>query len=189
MPLAANAASAGRHSSMMVYSAVLWCALLGIPAPAGAQQADTASAAGRDYPLMPGDAIRLSFWREPDLNGDFRIDESGDVVLPILGSRRVTEVAASEVKRRLAEEYRGQLANQEPQILLLRRVRVLGAVNSPGLYHVDGTMRLGDAVALAGGARPDGKLSNIRVFRDGRQIMSNLDISASIADQLRLPIS
>jgi polysaccharide export outer membrane protein len=186
MRLAADTAGAGRrHSSMIVIGAVLSCALLGTVVPVSAQEPDTASATAQDYPLIPGDAIRLSFWREPDLGGEFQIDESGNVVLPLLGSRRVTGLAGSRLKRMLSQEYQEQLANQEPQIFLLRRVRVLGAVNSPGLYHLDGTMSLGDAVALAGGARSDGKLSSIKVFRDGRQIMSDLDVSARIADQIR----
>ena len=38
-------------------------------------------------PLAPGDAIQLAFSREPDLGGDFPVDESGAVVLPLLGTK------------------------------------------------------------------------------------------------------
>ena len=104
-------------------------------------------------PLTPGDALKLSFWREPELNGQYEIDESGTTVLPILGTRNVTALPAGELKTKLTEEYGQELRNQEVQIVLLRRVRVLGEVNRPGLYYLDATMTLGDAIALAGSVK------------------------------------
>ncbi len=138
-----------------------------------------------EQPLAPGDVIRLSFWREPDLNGEFTVDETGMVVLPLLGPRNVTGVTTTELKRRLTQDYGQQLVNQDVQITLLRRVRVLGAVNDPGLYHVDQTMSLGDAIALAGGATDRGKLSDIRIFREGKEVFRDLDVNAQIAEQIR----
>jgi len=115
-------------------------------------------AAADKHPLIPGDAIRLAFWREPDFNGDYPVDENGSVVLPILGYRKVNGIPPADLKAILLDEYREQLRNQDVQITLLRRVRILGAVHEPGLYFVDPTMTLGDAVALAGGATGDGKV-------------------------------
>ncbi len=47
--------------------------------------------AGSSAPLTPGDAIRLAFSREPGLNGDYPIDETGTASLPLLGQRNVTD--------------------------------------------------------------------------------------------------
>jgi protein involved in polysaccharide export with SLBB domain len=138
-----------------------------------------------DQPLQPGDLIRLQFWRAPELSGDFRVDVTGRVLLPLLGTRMVSGVTATELRRRLTEDYGEQLANQGVDITLMRRVRILGAVRTPGLYHVDRTMNLGDALALAGGATDRGKLSGIRIFRDGEEVLKGLDINAQIAEQIR----
>lgn len=134
-------------------------------------------------PLMPGDKIRLEFWREPALSGDYVVDEAGRVVLPILGSMDVTGRPAPELKRRLLEAYDEQLRNQDVQIVLLRRVRVLGAVKEPGLYHADPTMTLADVVALAGGS--EGRLKGIKLQRDGRTIQSDLKGETPVAERLR----
>jgi protein involved in polysaccharide export with SLBB domain len=93
-----------------------------------------------EEPLMPGDAIRLAFWREPGLSGQYSVDEAGVVVLPLLGARDVTGVPGARVKQELADAYGRELANQEVQILLLRRVRILGAVKVPagGCHRVGG---------------------------------------------------
>lgn len=136
-------------------------------------------------PLAPGDAIQLAFWREPQLSGDYLIDETGTVVLPLLGARTVTRLSPTELKRTLLEEYAQQVRNQEVRITLLRRIRILGAVKNPGLYRVDPTMTVGDVLALAGGATPEGKLNGIRVFRNGQEVRSRLDINVKLLELVR----
>lgn len=148
---------------------------------------------GTAHPLQPGDAIRLSFSREPALNGQFSIDETGSVVLPLLGSRPVADRAAPEVKKDLVKAYEGQTRNQSVQVVYLRRVRVLGEVRSPGLYHVDPTMTFEDALALAGGAGPDGDLKNVTLVRNGEEVVEGFDVSRSVVaglqsgDQIYVP--
>lgn len=128
-------------------------------------------------PLQPGDAVRLGFWLEPGLSGEYVVDESGVAVLPLIGSRRVTAEPAAELKQRLQADYAKEIQNQDVAIALLRRVRVLGAVKNPGLYHVDPTMTLGDVVALAGGIASNGRQGDIKVFHAGREIGSDLRLS------------
>lgn len=145
-----------------------------------------AQAIAAEAPLVPGDAIRLAFWRDPDLSGEYAIDERGSVVLPILGTRSVTGTPAAELKQRLLDDYGAELRDRnDVQVTLLRRVRVLGAVNSPGLYHVDPTMSLGDAIALAGGATNDGKLDGIRIVRGGQEVRTSLDQRMPVMAQIR----
>jgi len=136
-------------------------------------------------PLAPGDEIQLAFSREPTLGGDFPIDESGTVVLPLLGARSVSQRSPAELKRALQAEYAQQIRNQDVRITMLRRIRILGAVKNPGLYHVDPTMTVVDAVALAGGATEQGKLKSVRIFRNGQEVGSRLDLNARLLPQLR----
>lgn len=170
-------------------AAILVAVLLGASAvQADAQASDSSSSQRPDsvvQALVPGDAIRLFFWRERDYNRDYPVDETGRVILPFLGTRRVTGVHPVQLKRRLLEEYSLELRNQDVEITLLRRVRVLGQVNQPGLYHVDPTMTLGDAVALAGGALPGGKLNGIQIMRNGAEIRSNLEAGTLVVEQIR----
>lgn len=130
--------------------------------------------------LAPGDSIRLTFWREPDLNGAFAVDERGVAVLPIIGSVRVTGRDASALRTEIEDAYRAELRNQDVEIALLRRVRVLGEVNEPGLYHVDPAMTLGDAIALAGGVSSQGKLDEIEVRRGDIVVLDDVGESETI---------
>jgi polysaccharide export outer membrane protein len=121
---------------------------------------------------------------EPELNGIYSVDESGRVNLPILGSRSVGTLPPAELKQQLVDEYDGQLRNQTVQITWLRRVRVFGAVNVPGLYHIDGTMTLADAIALAGGATPIGKYDGVKIIRGGEVVREDLPASTLVGEQI-----
>jgi len=135
--------------------------------------------------LAPGDAVRLSFWREPDFNGDYPIDERGFAVLPLLGPRNLVRLRPLALKQQLLDEFARELRNQEVQITLLRRIRILGAVAEPGLFHVDPTMTFADAIALAGGVTSRGRLSRIEVYRGGNRIDTSIDLGAAIVGQLQ----
>lgn len=169
--------------------ALIVAGTLGVAACAGSTAANSngAPAPARDNtlePLEPGDALKLNFWREPELSGQYEIDEAGMTVLPLLGARDVTTLPAGELKRRLTDEYNQEIRNQEVQITLLRRVRVLGEVNQPGLYYLDATMTLGDAIALAGSVTSQGKQNDIRIVREGREVNSNLSLSELALEQV-----
>jgi protein involved in polysaccharide export with SLBB domain len=146
-----------------------------------------------EMPLAPGDAVKLSFSREPELNGSYTIDESGLANLPLLGQRQLIDRPAAQAKEELAAEYAERVRNQSVQVTYTRRVRVLGEVRNPGLYQVDPTMTFDDAIALAGGATNEGNLENVRLIRQGEEIVEGLDVSRSVAasiesgDQLYVP--
>ena len=70
--------------------------------------------------------------------------------------------------------YSQFLQHQSIDVTLLRRVQVLGAVRNPGLYPVDATMTISDALALAGGATSDGRPDRVELVRDGKRIESEL---------------
>lgn len=165
--------------------AILAAALAVVPPAAGQGTSGTAGGGEEPAALQPGDAIRLGFWREPALSGEYQVDESGTVVLPYLGARTVAGVDPLALRRRLAEEYAGVLENQEVQVGLLRRVRILGAVRNPGLYRVDATMTIADALALAGGLAPNGRPGGIRIVRAGEAIPVDLSGGTVAGQALR----
>lgn len=170
-------------------------AALSAPLPSLAQSS-TPGAGGADKPrnaasadsaafAQPGDIVRLRIWREPDMSGDFTVDAKGIATFPRLGSLQVTHIDADSLQRMLVAEYARYLKNPAVEVVLLRRVRVVGAVRTPGLYTADGTMRIRDVLALAGGASPDGRTDRVRVDRDGRGITLDLDASPR-ADEFAL---
>lgn len=132
--------------------------------------------------LKPGDVVRLKIWREPDLSGDFVVDEGGTVVVPKLGRMQVVGLSPDSLKSHLINSYSVYLRNPAIDVVLLRRITILGGVRNPGLYPVDPTMTLADAYALAGGIAPEGKLDEVELVRGSERTSYKLSGTTRIAD-------
>ena len=159
--------------------------------PAAAAQPDAAA----PNVLRPGDIVRLRIWREPDLSGDFPVDETGVVMFPKLGGLPVGGETPESLKAKLLDDYREFLSHSSVEVVVLRRLRVLGAVRNPGLYPVDPTMTLGDALALAGGVTPEGNQRKLELSRNGVKLADGLSLGSSVVaariqsgDQLYVPL-
>lgn len=151
--------------------------LLTVPLPCRGQEVVSVG----DLVLLPGDILRVAIWREEDLSGDFRVGPDGNVILPLLGQRLVTDSTWDSVRDRLLEAYREELRNPSIELTPLRRIYVLGEVNEPGLYPVDPTVSLAGAVAMAGGASPEGDLRNLRVVRGGALVLDGIHSETALA--------
>lgn len=132
-------------------------------------------------PLRLGDIVRLRIWREAEMSGDYTVNEDGDVVLPRVGAIRVAGEQPAEVKTRITQAFSRFLQNPSIEVTLLRRVQVLGAVRNPGLYPVDPTMTVSDALALAGGTTTDGSPNRVVLIRDGVRLPVKLEANTPIA--------
>src|ERR1700677_767450 len=66
------------------------------PVSAAVQVASDTSAGSAT--LLPGDIVRLRIWREPDLSGDFPVDERGTVVFPKIGPTAVAAMTTDSLK-------------------------------------------------------------------------------------------
>jgi polysaccharide export outer membrane protein len=126
--------------------------------------------------------LKLNVWREPEWSGEFAVDESGIAVLPRLGAVRVTTMSADSLRRFLVDSLGRYLRNPSIEVIPLRRVQILGAVRTPGLYPVPATVSVGDAVALAGGATPEGKPDQVVLRRGGERLQINLTRDTRLAD-------
>lgn len=145
-------------------------------------------------PVRPGDVVRVRIWREPELSGEFIVDETGTTVLPRLGAVAVGEQSAAAVRARLVSSYEQFLSHSSVEVTILRRLQVLGAVRNPGLYSVDPTMTVEDGIALAGGVTSDGSPDHIELIRHGERVPVQLSRRTPIngspirsGDQLYVP--
>ena len=167
---------------------------LGAPGISSAQEGMARPVKAGNGLLQPGDLIRLRIWREPDLSGDFRVDETGAATFPKIGPLPVSQLSTDSLKSLLVSSYDRYLQNPSVEVVFLRRVNVLGAVKSPGLYDVDPTMTVADVVALAGGVTPDGQSKKVELIRPGELKARRLSLQSRLTDsplrsgdQLRVP--
>jgi polysaccharide export outer membrane protein len=132
--------------------------------------------------VRPGDLIRLKIWREPEMSGDVAVDEAGVATLPRIGPLQVAGLQADSLRRALIRSYARFLRNPSVDITVLRRVTILGAVRTPNVYHVEPSMTVADALALAGGASPEGKQDQVELRRQGSTAPIKVSRGTRLAD-------
>jgi polysaccharide export outer membrane protein len=107
--------------------------------------------------LAPGFMLRLTVLDDPDFAGTFRVDEHGNLNVPVLGRVPVEGETASEAQAHLQRMLLDGRFLKDPQIELTvvefpeGEITVLGEVARPGLVAVHGSRKLIDVLALAGG--------------------------------------
>lgn len=131
--------------------------------------------------LYPGDVVRLKIYREPDLSGDYDVNAQGVSVFPKVGAVHVTDITTDSLQHLLVSTYSEYLRDPAIEVTPLRRVTVLGAVKQPGLYNIDPTMSIADAVAMAGGSTPDGNQKKVDLIREGKRQSLNVTARTQIA--------
>lgn len=148
--------------------------------PAFASAQDTTATRIEQFALGPGDVVRVKIWREKDLNGDYMVDEGGRLILPLLGSRQVAGIPWATLHDSLLSAYGRELKAPSVILIPMRRVFVMGEVTKPGTYLADPTLTLAGAVALAGGASPQGDQNHLRVVRGGHTIINDAPIDGPL---------
>jgi polysaccharide export outer membrane protein len=149
----------------------------GTTPPPATPVADTS--ASQSY-LLPGDVIRVRILREPDLSGDFSVDEKGYATLPRMGPLYVSKYRPDSLKTYLITTMGQTLRDPTIEVTFLRRVTVLGAVTKPGLYNADPTMTISEVLALAGGATPDGRKDRVDLFRGGVKYRADVSTTSAL---------
>lgn len=155
--------------------------------------ADAASIIGR-YQLGSGDQIRVTVYGEEDLSGEFEIDGSGTIGLPLIGSVTIGGRNLSGAQRLIAEQLAdGFLVSPRVNIEVLnyRPFYILGEVKSPGSYPYVSGMSVLNAIALASGFTYRASENKIEVTRriDGEEQKVRIKLTAAVlpGDILRVP--
>ena len=149
----------------------------------GAPVAWAAPAAQADQPLGPGDVVKVSVYGSPDLSLETRVSEAGNISYPLVGQVAVGGLSTAAAEKKLAALLEGGGYVKKPQVNMIvtavqsQTVSVLGQVNRPGRYPVEGRRSLMDMLAIAGGIAPDGgdKVSLIRT-RNGHTTRDDIDL-------------
>jgi protein involved in polysaccharide export with SLBB domain len=124
--------------------------------------------------LNPGDVVRITVWRKPDLSGDFVIAGDGTLTHPLYREVRVTGIPIEAVEARIREFLTKLEANPQFVVEALLRVAVSGEVRQPNLYTLRPETSLGQAVAIAGGPTDRGRRDRLRLIRHNRDVLVDL---------------
>jgi polysaccharide export outer membrane protein len=145
--------------------------LLAAQAPAASAVPIAAEEPGPYY-VAPGDVLRISVWKEPELSTDVFVRLDGMITVPVVGDVR----AAGKTTEQIATEVRTKLRSvlEVPQVTVTvaqavsARFYVVGEVAVSGAFPLTGRITFLQALALAGGFREFAKRDRIVVIRERR---------------------
>ncbi len=177
-----------RWRSLLMFFSI--CAVAVAAAPAQAQP---------EYLLSPGDILKISVFKNPDLSLDVRVSESGAIGYPLIGSVPVKGLTLPAAESKIAQMLRdgGFVVNPQVNILLTEGfgnlVSVIGEVNKAGRYSTDAAGgHVSGMLASAGGIAPTGgEVVSISGTRNGKPFRREVDIvkmssSGNSADDIEL---
>lgn len=106
-----------------------------------------------------GDLIEVTMFENADLSGRFRVDEDGEIDIPLIGRVHVEGLtaggAAKVIEQRYVDAQILQPAESHATVFISeyasQGITVNGEVKSPGVYPALGVRTLNDVITAAGG--------------------------------------
>jgi polysaccharide biosynthesis/export protein len=176
----AKIAPAIGRASALVAALALGIVFLFAGQHASAQQAQ------QQYLIGPGDILRISVFKNPDLSLDGRVSEAGSLSYPLIGSVALGGLTLPAAERKIAELLKegGFVLNPQVNILLTQAfsglVSVIGEVKTAGRYSLEAAGgHLSGMLAIAGGISATGADTVVvSGMRGGKVFRREIDIVA-----------
>jgi polysaccharide export outer membrane protein len=131
------------------------------PAKAAGGSANAAALESTEFKIAPGDVIAIATYGALELSiPTLRIGATGEVVLPYVGTMKLSGLTPSEAAAALANALKSGGFMVDPQISVqtmespTRVITVIGEVKNPMPIPAFGRIRLLDAIAASGGLTP-----------------------------------
>jgi len=132
---------------------------------------------GDHYLIGNEDVLAVNVWKEPDVSRMVPVRSDGRISLPLIGEVQAAGKTPKELEGEIAKGLRDYISEPEVTVIVQetksRRFSILGQVQRPGSYTLNGDMRVLDAIAIAGGFRDFAKVKSIRILRqqaEGKQV-------------------
>jgi protein involved in polysaccharide export with SLBB domain len=146
------------------------------------------------YQLGPGDKVRVLVYNEADLSGEFVVDSSGSVNLPLIGAvpalGSTVRAFQDSVVARLRDGYLKD-PKVSVEVLNYRPFFITGEVNKGGEFPYKAGLTVQDAVGVAGGYtyRANTKTAYIRRAGQDReqQVKLGQRVPINPGDSIRIP--
>ena len=167
-----------RKTILSLGLAALLCAL----SPVSAEQP-------ADYIMCPGDVLQVVVYGHEDLstmagntqNSPYVVRPDGRVSFPLIGDVETTGKTVTQFREEITSRFSKYII--EPQITVnvvklgTTRVYVLGEIKRPGLYELEKSHRVIDALAKAEGFTEKSSKKNIFLVRAGSTEVEKLNVN------------
>lgn len=121
------------------------------------------------YKVNPGDILEIFVWNEEELGREVLVQPDGAVRFPLVGEVMAGGNSLSFIESSISQGLKKYLKDSPVVTVSLKsaigsKVYVIGNVNRPGEYPVNGRIDVVQAIALAGGLNAFAAEKDIRVL-------------------------
>ena len=131
------------------------------------------------YKLGIGDKVRVNVYNQDKLSGDFTVESTGNISLPLVESIPAAGLTTAQLEENVKQALQPEYLNDPKvsiEILNYRNVYILGEVEEPGKYEYVPNMTLLQAVATANGYTPRASEGGATVTRHVKGALILFDI-------------
>lgn len=159
-----------RRLSSLLFGLLISIGLSNIALAQNNEDADT------PYSVLPGDVLRISVWKEPDLQLDVLVRPDSAFSFPLAGDistkgRSVVELQ-TELASRLSRYISSPVVTISVSEVLGNKIYVIGQVNDPGDFVVNPQVDVIQALSMAGGLTPFADSNEIKILRRSGEIQT-----------------
>jgi polysaccharide export outer membrane protein len=147
-----------------------------------------------DYVLGPNDRVRLKVYGEPDIGGEYEIDNTGQISVPLAGHIGAAGLTTKQLERAIAAALAKGIVRDprvNVEVALYRPYYILGEVKKSGEYPYRLGLTVLDAVASAGGFTYRANEGKVFVRRAGSTAEETYSLDTPIlvypGDNIRVP--
>ena len=160
----------------------------------GAPDAPSIAPLESSYRIAPMDTLSVKVFRSQDLSGDYQVDLTGNISLPLVGEVQAANMTTAQLDQKLTDAL-GAKYFENPDVSVgikastRRSVTVDGAVKQAGTFPIAGPTSLMQAVALAGGTTEDANMRRVAIFRTvgGQRQAAAFDLASIRRGQAKDP--
>ncbi len=160
-----------------------------------ARAPDSISGAGVASLLQPGEKLKITVYGEEALTGDYDINPSGYVSMPLIGAVRAAGRSQSEFGREIENSFRRGGFLQDPHVTVVvaqfKPFYVLGEATAPGEYPFRSGLNVHSAVAMAGGFTYRASRSYVLIRHVGDDVWKEYSLTEPVpiapGDLIRVP--
>lgn len=146
------------------------------------------------YQLAAGDRVLITVFGHEDLSGEFEIDGSGVISMPLISDVNAAGLTLNELEATIVGALKPDYLinpNVSAEIVNFRPFYIIGEVINPGSYPYTNGMTVINAVAVAGGFSYRAKKNKLIIRRDdGQQTVEiNVDVDTVVlpGDVIEVP--
>jgi polysaccharide export outer membrane protein len=149
----------------------------------GRPDAPSTATLDANYQIAPLDQLKINVFQVPDLSGDYQVDLTGHIAMPLIGNVKAVDLSPTELQKSIADKLSvSYLKNPDVTVGVTQStgsaITVEGAVRAPGVFPVLSKITLIQAMALAHGPDDTANERRIAVFRqiDGKRMAAAFDL-------------